>query len=268
MFGGLRRVVRFLMRPRTLAVLACGMVLLGGGWLWLRQSSLVAIRQVTIIGLSGPNAGSIRTALRDAATGMTTLDLNEHELDRAVRRWPQVTSLSAQTEFPHGLRIVVDEYLPVAEVLVSGRPIYVSADGVLLHDGSGPMRRLPVIPLSVPPGGPTVTDEPGALAAVRVLAAAPWQMLAHIAQATDSAAHGVIVSLRAGPQVYFGDGSELHAKWAATLAVLASPSAAAASYIDVTAPQRPAAGVPVSGGAGAAIASGVTASTPGTTSGG
>jgi cell division protein FtsQ len=237
------RAVRFLARPRVLAALAAVALVIAGAWMWLRSSSVVAIRQVTIVGVQGPDAGAIRVALRRAARGMTTLNLDVATLRAAVKRYPEVTSVSASTEFPHGLVIDVGEYLPVAEVLVDGDPIYVSGDGTLSRGGPGPMHQLPVIPLPVPPGGTTLT-EGGALAVVHVLAAAPWQMLAHIQEATNSAEHGVVVALRQGPSIYFGGPGELRAKWSAALAVIGSPSAGGASYIDVTDPQRPAAGVP------------------------
>jgi hypothetical protein len=115
-----------------------------------------------------------------------------------------------------------------------------------------------VIPLAVPPGGTSLT-EPGALAALKVLTAAPYRLLGHIQQATNSAAHGVIVNLRNGPSVYFGDPSELNAKWAAVVAVLSNPASAGASYLDVTDPRRAAAGIPLQPAAAAAAGLGSSA---------
>jgi len=246
--------------PRVLATLLGTAVILLVGFLWVRTSSLVAIRKVQITGVSGPDAARIRAALRVAAVGMTTLNLDVAELRTVVAPYPQVKSITAATQFPHGLTIRVNEEIPVAQVLVGDSQLIVASDGKLLREVTTSTRTLPVIPLAVPPGGETLT-EPGARAALTVLAAAPYRMLAHIQQATNSAAHGVIVNLRNGPSVYFGDPSELGAKWAATLAVLSNPASAGASYIDVTDPRRPAAGVPVQATAAA------TGSAAGTTSG-
>jgi len=48
--------------------------------------------------------------------------------------------------------------------------------------------------------------------------------------------------MRGGLLVYFGDAARPHAKWTALARVLADPSSAGASYIDVRLPERPAAG--------------------------
>jgi hypothetical protein len=48
--------------------------------------------------------------------------------------------------------------------------------------------------------------------------------------------------------VYFGDASRPHAKWLSLARVLADPSSAGASYVDVRLPERPAAGFPGSAG--------------------
>ncbi len=237
--------------PLVLGTCAGVAVILAGGMLWVRTSSLVAIRHVRITGVSGPDAARIRSVLRVAATGMTTLDLDVAELRTVVAPYPQVKSISAAAQFPHGLTIRVREQIPVAEVLIGGSSIVVASDGTLLRGVTNGAGSLPVIPLAVPPGGANLT-EPGALAALKVLTAAPYRLLPHIQQATNSAAHGVIVNLRNGPDVYFGDPSELSAKWAAVLAVLSNPSSAGASYLDVTDPRRPAAGVPLQPGSAAA----------------
>ena len=50
------------------------------------------------------------------------------------------------------------------------------------------------------------------------------------------------VALRDGPLVYFGDDTQLAAKWRSAIRALADPTSAGASYIDVTDPNRPAAG--------------------------
>jgi hypothetical protein len=61
---------------------------------------------------------------------------------------------------------------------------------------------------------------------------------------TTIAQHGLVAQLQNGPAVYFGDAADLDAKWTAATRVLGDPNqgAAGASYIDVTDPERPAAG--------------------------
>ena len=55
---------------------------------------------------------------------------------------------------------------------------------------------------------------------------------------------GLTVAMRNGLLAYFGDASRPHAKWLSLAQVLADPSSAGASYIDVRLPARPAAGFP------------------------
>jgi cell division protein FtsQ len=232
--------MRALLRPRVIVPLLALVLALGGGWLWLRDSSLVAIKRVSVIGATGPDGGRIRTALIAAARNMTTLDVRMDQLRMAVSPYPVVKRLSVSTQFPHGMRIHVIEQNPVAGVVVDGKTIAVAGDGTLLHDVT-PSGSLPAIPLRVPPGGSRVTER-DALHAVALLAAAPDQLLPRISQVTTVATHGLVAQIRNGPSLYFGDDGHLAAKWAAVTAVLADAGSAGALYIDVTDPERPAAG--------------------------
>jgi cell division protein FtsQ len=206
---------------------------------WLRNSSLVSVQHVTIVGVSGRDARQIRAALTSAAHNMTTLDVKMSALRTAVEPYPVVKQLHVSTDFPHGMRIDVVEQVPVAMISASGIHVAVSADGTLLHGADVP-GSLPTISLPVSPGGTRVTGS--TLQVVRLLAAAPYQLLNKVSQASESRAHGLEAQLRAGPIVYFGSGNDLGSKWAAAAAVVADSGSAGADYIDVTVPSRPAAG--------------------------
>jgi cell division protein FtsQ len=241
--------------------------LAAGGWLWLRESGLVAVQRVTVTGLSGPDAGQIRASLVAAARGMTTMDVHLATLRAAVSPYPVVAGLRVSTEFPHGMRISVIERLPVATVAMGGQTVPVAADGTLLRDVAAG-GRLPALTLRAAPGGPRVTDS-GSIAALRALAAAPADLRERISTAGSDYWHGVVLQLRQGPVVYFGGASRITAKWQAIDALLAAPADAGASYLDVTDPARPAAGV---GGTEASLASALglgaaVTSSAGTTSG-
>jgi cell division protein FtsQ len=263
-------------RSRVVLVLVALVLLLGGAWLWLRDSSLVAVKRVVVTGLSGPDAAKIRTALISEAKNMTTLDVRVDQLRTAVAPYPLVKDLRVSTQFPHGMRIRVVEQNPVAAITVDGRLTAVAGDGTLLHDVPV-AASLPAIPLKVPPGGTRLTD-PAALHAVELLAAAPYPLLVKVSQVTTVGGHGLVAQLRNGPSIYFGDAGRFAAKWLAATAVLADPGSAGAVYIDVTDPGRPAAGASGSGGSSSSAtassssttgsASGVAGGSPaGTTSG-
>ena len=80
---------------------------LAGGWLWLRDSSFVAVRHVHITGVHGPESIEIRNALDDAAKRMSTMDFNAAALRSAVASFAIVGAVEVKTELPHTVRISV-----------------------------------------------------------------------------------------------------------------------------------------------------------------
>jgi cell division protein FtsQ len=225
--------------PRALLAIAAVVALLAGGWIWLRDSSLVAVQRVSISGASGPDASQIRSSLVIAARDMTTLDVKMGDLHTAVAPYSVVKSLQVTTQFPHGMRIRVVEQVPVAVIAAGGRQTAVSGDGTLLRDVITDSS-LPTIAVGVAPGGTRVTGV--ALSEVRLLGAAPYNLLAKVSGVSTDGPMGLVAQLRDGPKIYFGDGNQLVLKWTAATQVLADSGAAGAGYVDVTVPSRPAAG--------------------------
>ncbi len=231
---------RVRLRVKLIAGALAALAVLAGAWVWLRDSSLVAVERVSVTGVAGPDAGQIRSALGLAARNMTTLDVHLGQLRTAVAPYPVVKDLRVSTQFPHGMRIRVIELLPVGALTAGGETIAASADGTLLHDV--PTGSLPAVPLQSFPGGSRVTNQ-DALNALALLAYAPPRLEPKISQVTTSPPHGLVVELRSGPSIYFGPAGDFAAKWGAAAVVLAAPGSAGASYIDVSDPERPAAGV-------------------------
>jgi cell division protein FtsQ len=235
----------------VVAVAVVAVLLLVGGWLLFRDSSLVAVEHVTVTGASGPDAAEIGSALDAAARKMTTLDVSTARLQAAVSGFPEIKGLRVTTDFPHGIAIHVVELQPVGAVRVTGREEAVTGDGTLLPkvavNGS-----LPLIAVDESPTGKRLREQ-SAVSAAALLAAAPRQLLPRLTEVTTVGGHGLVAQIRNGPSVYFGDSSRARAKWLALLAVLATPNSAGALYIDVTDPSRPAAGA----GQGAAQAAGI-----------
>ena len=124
-----------------------------------------------------------------------------------------------------------------------------------------PDRSLPKIPVRSLRAGAQVTDR-ATLDALALLSRPP-SPAGHGSRRSPELAHGLVAQLRSGPSIYFGDGSDLSAKWAAATEVLADPSSVGATYIDVTDPSRPAAGASPQAVAAAGLA---TSGTDGTTS--
>ena len=220
--------------------LALAVALLSGGWVWLRHSSLAAVRHVRITGVHGPQAGAIEAGLTRAARRMSTLDLHPRALRAAVAPFTIVREVRASASFPHTVRIRVIEQPPVAALEAAGTRTAIAADGVAL----GPAllsRSLPTVTASnAPAPGRRIGDQ--ALGeALTVLGAAPAQ-LAGLVKRAYTGQQGMTVVMRNGLTAYFGDASRPHAKWLSLALVLGSERAAGATYVDVRVPARPAAG--------------------------
>ncbi|HEV3094087.1 MAG TPA: FtsQ-type POTRA domain-containing protein [Solirubrobacteraceae bacterium] len=230
-------------RRLSLRLLICAALvlsLLGGGWLWLRHSSLVAVRHVHIAGVHGPQAIEIRDALDAAAQRMSTLDFSPAALRVAVAAYPEVASLSAGASFPHTLSIRVKERPPVATLVGPGERTAIAADGTVLGPAlvSG---SLPSIAAKTAPAPGAHVREAASLAATAVLGVAPGALLAYVTRAYEGP-EGLTLQMRDGLLVYFGDATRPHAKWLSLARVLSSPNASGATYVDVRLPTRPAAG--------------------------
>ena len=245
--GLARTATTFVLRHRRLriALLAAlvALPLAGCAWLWLRQSPFVAVQHVQITGVHGADAQAVELALTQAAHGMSTLDVSDGALTAAVAPLRVVRAVRAIPSFPHGLRIEVSEQLPVAALSVGGMRTAVAADGVAL----GPALLLGSLPSvsgwSIPAPGRHVSGA-NLLAALSVLGSAPAPFAKHI-ERVFTGAKGLTVAMRNGLLVYFGDADRPLAKWLSLARVLADPSSAGASYVDVRLPSHPAAGFPV-----------------------
>jgi cell division protein FtsQ len=249
------------LRIALLAVLVT-LPLLAGGWLLLRNSSFVAVEQVRVSGVHGVEAHAIETALAGAARHMSTLDVHLGALRAAVASFPVVRSVRAIPSFPHSLRIEVVEQLPVAALSIGGTRTAVAADGVVL----GPAllsSSLPTVAGYHEALAGQRVQGPNVLADVAVLGAATTPLRRVVAR-VYTGPNGLTVAFRSGVLAYFGDAARPYAKWFSLARVLADPSSAGASYIDVRLPERPAAGFPSGNGPSNGITSMATgqASTP------
>jgi cell division protein FtsQ len=230
------RVLPPRMRRRVLAVLAVCAALAGGYQFWLRDSPLVGVEDVKVTGLTTKDAARVRAALVSEAHTMTTLHVQQSELEHAIAAYPVVRALQVQADFPHRLEIHVVEHRPAA--MVGGLPV--AGDGTILR-GLPVEGRLPAIETSGNLDGDRLS-EPAALHAARVAGGAPAALRGRLERIEVRAEQGIVVEVRDGPELIFGDARRVHAKWIAAVRVLADPAAAGASYIDVRLPGRPAAG--------------------------
>ena len=231
--------LRFLpprMRRRVFMVLAACLVLAAGFQFWLRDSTLVAVEQVKVTGLTTKDASRVRAALVSAAHTMTTLHVDQAELEDAIAAYPVVRALHVQADFPHRLDIRVIEHRPAA--IIGDMPV--AGDGTILR-GLPVEGQLPEIELRGQLDGDRLSD-PATLHAAHVAGGAPAPLRGRLERIDIRADEGIVVEVRDGPELYFGNAKRVRAKWIAAARILADPEAAGASYIDVRLPGRPAAG--------------------------
>ena len=230
---------RAVIRRRVLAAAVILLALYGGYMLWFRDLSWFAIHGVTIKGAT-TNEREIKSAVERVAGDMTTLHIKDDELRNAVARFPTVASVAAGTSFPHGLQVTVTERLPVAFVQIRGQRTAVSADGYLLAGADFDAKALPRIEGAAARGARLDED---AAAQAAILGATPGPLKNRITTSTwDDQRGGVVVDLRDGPEVRFGDGARAQDKWQAAVAVLSGDQRGSPSYLDVSVPDRPVSG--------------------------
>ena len=147
-------------------------------------------------------------------------------------------SLRTETDFPHGLRIIVNAYEPVAAVRAGAGLTAVAADGTLLRGSA--TRGLPVVAIRANRGGDRL-GRGEALGAVRLMAAAPRALRVRVARVYQGP-RGLTTTMDNGPKLYFGGPTRPDAKWGAAAQVLASSTSRGAAYLDLRIPERPVAG--------------------------
>ncbi|MGI8903842.1 MAG: hypothetical protein ACR2IP_09360, partial [Solirubrobacteraceae bacterium] len=85
-------------------------------------------------------------------------------------------------------------------------------------------------------------SDPAALAAARVAGRAPASLAGRLTAVRRSGDRGLVVEMKDGPDLIFGDVWRVRAKWMAATRVLADGRSEGATYIDLRIPERPAAG--------------------------
>ena len=206
---------------------------------WFRDSSFVAVKDVTVSGLTTEDAPKIRARLIAAARDQSTLHVDKDALMAALPAGSAVADLRITTDFPHGMRIEVIQSSAVAVLVAPGRRMPVAADGSLLSGVRA--ANVPAIHVGALPGSGRL-GRGRAQELVAVAAAAPRPLRTRIERIRKLPGKGLVAYVERGPQVILGDSTSLAAKWAAAAAVLADGASRGASYVDVTFPDRPVAG--------------------------
>ena len=110
---------------RFVVIAAAVLAVLAGGWLWLRDSPLVGVRQVTVTGADGPEAAQIRRAAR-GGRGADMTHPPRPDGTRCARRWrafPIVKDVRVHPSPPASPAHRIIEHEAVGAVLDGGRRV-------------------------------------------------------------------------------------------------------------------------------------------------
>lgn len=210
-----------------------------GALLLVRNSSMVAVESVKIVGLDGYYEKHARRSLEAEALTMSTLNVDEGRLRDSLSEFIDVAGIRTATDFPHGLTVYVSVRRPVASARVGSRVAGVTASGLVL----GSARNLSLLPRIDLQGPVKDNHVRGAESRqlLTVLGAAPDVLLRRV-KSVRYGARGVVVTLKKGTQLIFGSPAQAGVKWRSAAAVLADPAAKGARYVDLRVADRPAIG--------------------------
>jgi cell division protein FtsQ len=221
-----------------------GVVLVGvTGWLVL-NSPIFAVRQIRLFG----NVALTRDEVLDLAgveDGDSLFRVSSEEVERLVRRSPWVVAVEVDREWPSTLTLRITERRPVALAEGPSGTFMVAGDGTVLGRLAGYLESAPIL-TELP--YVTRTEEilgqgdpyPGPPPVLRVAASFPPQLRRAVRRVgVDDGA--IVLELRAGGTVLYGDAGATGAKNTAVLAVLdeAGRQGIDVGYIDVRIPSSP-----------------------------
>jgi cell division septal protein FtsQ len=223
----------------TTGVLIAGLAIFAGYTYWLRDSALVEIKDLEVVGVSShTEEGAQIIGAVEAATGeMTTLHLKPDLLRDELARFPRVESARIEADFPNGATVTIVERGNGSTFETEGGELLIATDGTVLGTAGAGTDELPEISAGDPPAGPRL--EGRTLVQAEVLGAVPAALRPYT-EKSDFRKGGVEVTMSNGLVLLFGDASKADQKWKAAASVIADPELSDASYVDLSVPRRPA----------------------------
>jgi cell division protein FtsQ len=224
------------------------LVAAGGTFLWLRSSSVFAVKTVTATATERITREDIAGATAPAV-GVSLLRVSTGEVKKALAALPYVRSVEVYRDFPNTLEIELVEYEPLARVQASeGNVWLVSDDGRVLERVTPP--RGYSLPLVIP--AMSITLELGTQAPGEIIAALPVvrellsgdvaDKLPDVKQVDVNAAGEVGLTLADGSQLRLGTTDDLEQKLNAAVDAIERyvKDGKQWEYVDVSVPTRPA----------------------------
>ena len=227
---------------RSLAVTVVVLAGLVAAYAIARETSLFAIRAVTVTGAPQTVVGDVERAA-DAVRGTSLVALDRSALERRLLALPSVVAVRVDRAFPNRLEIDVVPERPVAVVRAGSEAWLVSRRGRVMQTLG--LRAFPKLPrLWLPSAaeltpGTTINRDEQALA-LRALVLVPRSFPARIATARDESGDIVFV-LGDGLELRLGSFDELRLKLRVATSVLGTisrPERTSLAYLDVGMPER------------------------------
>jgi cell division protein FtsQ len=232
-------------RIRQAAVVVCAAVVVGGGYVALRTSSVFAVDRVVVVGGSAALDQVVEARTRALVGSGSLLAVDPAALARAIVALPVVRAVHVDRAFPNTLRIVVTPELAAAVVDTSRGRVVVAESGrvVAFALSRGALPQLMAPGASVPtPGGAVSSKLSDELTVAIAARRRGLPAIAVVGQTPD----GLVARTWAGDTaVVLGDSSDLERKLRIAAAMLrtrgidATGSPAPVQYVDVSVPRYP-----------------------------
>jgi cell division protein FtsQ len=227
---------------RQILLTVCAVLVVGSlGWLLL-ISPVLALEpeQVVVEGAGTVVAVDQVLAVVDAHVRTPMPRLDTVRLRDEVLEVPGVREARVTRSWPHGLVVVLVAREPVAAVPEQSSAATHGVPGFALLDMDGvQVGRVDDAPEGLPVVDVPVGDKRTLSAVLSVLQRLPADLLAQVGGVSARTQDTVTMSLRDGVRVDWGSASETPLKIAVLGALRASPAAAGATVIDVSAPRLP-----------------------------
>jgi cell division protein FtsQ len=221
-------------RLRWLAVVAT-IVCLAGALYLIANSALLDVDHIPVRGAQHVSVREVQAA-SGVHKGEALVFVDTDAVARRIERLPWVEHAAVTKLMPNSLRIIVTEYDPVAYVRAGRDVVLLAANGrALARVKAVPAGAVEIRGVRVAPANGELLSPPEAAHLTAQLPAA----LAQQVKAVDVGGVGVSLVLARGGEVRFGAPTDLDAKAAAALAVLAHNGAAPFAFIDVSTPATP-----------------------------
>lgn len=213
-------------------------VLVVGLAVGLAFSPLLDVETVTVEGTTPDRVAAVVRA-SGVTRGSPLLGVVPGRVESRLEAEPWIAGVTVERRLPGTVRIRIVPRVPVGWARVGERVLVVDGTGQVVARPETPPAGVPEllgVARPAPLGG---RIRPGALGAVAAAMGAELRGRIATVERTDT---GYVAQVRGGPQLRFGTVDRVGAKARVAAAVLASPAAAQARYVDVSVPAAPVSG--------------------------